>query len=194
MRRCSRRWNRGWYFGSGRLKQQSSDSLPGITWERLVRVPLVRRGGLKIVHPRSDPAMSFSIFFWSLVAWRNSVRDAMPVRSPNSRSTSEEERMTSRLILLECIASMLDLAPSTRTVVVPNPRAPETERAALPHEIWELAEYVAGAGAPLLAKRAEITITLIEPPSHLYDEAVPPIANEIDRHTHGKVAAHGGVE
>ena len=74
--------------------------------------------------------------------------------------------------------------------VHPSPRSPRACSVASPVQVGQSAEHLSRAFSPLLAERAEIRIPLVEAATHSHFKTVPLIADQIDRHADGQIAAH----
>src|ERR1700677_44378 len=65
---------------------------------------------------------------------------------------------------------------------------------ASPAQLGQMAKHLPHTFAPFLAERGEIGVPFIESPPPLYFEAVPFVADQVDRHAHRQIAAHGRIE
>src|SRR6185312_9869194 len=63
-----------------------------------------------------------------------------------------------------------------------------------PPQLGQVAKHLPHTFAPFVAERGEIGVPLIESPPPLHFEAVPFVANQVDRHAHRQIAAHSRIE
>src|SRR5882757_6896931 len=63
-----------------------------------------------------------------------------------------------------------------------------------PPQLGQVAKHLPHTFAPFVAELGEIGIPLIESPPPLHFEAVPFVADQVDRHTDRQIAAHGRIE
>ena len=63
-----------------------------------------------------------------------------------------------------------------------------------PPQLGQMAKHLARTFTPFVAQCSEIGVALIESPPPLHFQTVAFVAQEVDRHAHRQVAAHGGIE